>query len=54
MASAPNYTKMNKTPPADLKKEDVGYPQKVANTQTIVTRGSGAATRGNKFSKNSQ
>lgn len=28
-----------------------GYPNKVANTQTQKTRGTGAATRGNKHSK---
>tara|TARA_R110000796_G_scaffold59827_1_gene138106 strand:- start:551 stop:703 length:153 start_codon:yes stop_codon:yes gene_type:complete len=27
-----------------------GYPDKVANTQTVVTRGSGAAIKGNKSS----
>jgi len=32
-------------------KENVGYPNNVPNTQTVVTRGSGAATRGNKSSK---
>lgn len=31
-----------------------GYPNNVPNTQTKVTRGSGAATRGNKHSKSSQ
>ena len=28
-----------------------GYPNNVANTQTQKTRGTGAATRGNKHSK---
>jgi|TARA_R110000803_G_scaffold91588_9_gene159104 hypothetical protein len=27
-----------------------GYPNNVPNTQTVVTRGSGAATKGNKSS----
>lgn len=27
-----------------------GYPNKVANTQTVKTRGTGAAVRGNKSS----
>lgn len=27
-----------------------GYPNNVPNTQTVLTRGSGAATRGNKSS----
>ena len=27
-----------------------GYPDKVANTQTVVTRGSGAVIKGNKSS----
>lgn len=27
-----------------------GYPNKVANTQTVKTRGTGAATKGNKSS----
>tara|TARA_R110002012_G_scaffold201961_1_gene371029 strand:+ start:436 stop:588 length:153 start_codon:yes stop_codon:yes gene_type:complete len=27
-----------------------GYPNNVANTQTVVTRGSGAAIKGNKSS----
>lgn len=31
-----------------------GYPNNVANTQTKVKRGTGAATKGNKYSKNSQ
>lgn len=31
-------------------KVDVGYPNNVSNTQTVVTRGSGAAVRGNKSS----
>jgi hypothetical protein len=31
-------------------KSDVGYPNNVPNTQTVVTRGSGAAVRGNKSS----
>ena len=32
------------------KKADVGYPNSVANTQTQIIRGSGAAQRGNKHS----
>ena len=28
-----------------------GYPNKVANTQTVKTRGTGAATKGTKSSK---
>lgn len=28
-----------------------GYPNRVANTQTVKTRGTGAATRGTKSSK---
>lgn len=31
-----------------------GYPNKTANTQTKPMRGTGAATKGNKMSKNSQ
>jgi hypothetical protein len=31
-----------------------GYPNNVPNTQTKVKRGTGAATRGTKYSKNSQ
>lgn len=31
-----------------------GYPNNVPSTQTIKTRGTGAATKGNKHSKNSQ
>ena len=54
MLPIPKYAKTNVTPPAKLKKEDTGYPENVANTQTMVTRGSGAATKGNKHSKNSQ
>lgn len=30
--------------------KDNGYPNAVANTQTMKTRGSGAATKGNKSS----
>ena len=29
-------------------KADIGYPNNIASTQTEVTRGSGAAQRGNK------
>lgn len=31
-----------------------GYPNEVANTQTKVKRGTGAATKGTGYSKNSQ
>jgi hypothetical protein len=31
-----------------------GYPNNVPNTQTKPMRGAGAATKGNKYSKNSQ
>jgi hypothetical protein len=31
-----------------------GYPEKAPKTQTKKTRGTGAATKGNKHSKNSQ
>ena len=31
-------------------KSDVGYPNNISSTQTVVTRGSGAAVRGNKSS----
>ncbi|NBW16616.1 MAG: hypothetical protein EBR82_52425 [Caulobacteraceae bacterium] len=29
-------------------KADIGYPNNIANTQTMKTRGTGAAQRGNK------
>lgn len=31
-----------------------GYPNNVPNTQTVKTRGTGAATKGTNHSKNSQ
>jgi hypothetical protein len=31
-------------------KSDIGYPNNISSTQTVVTRGSGAAVRGNKSS----
>lgn len=31
-----------------------GYPNNVANTQTVARRGNGAAQRGTKMSKNTQ
>ena len=33
---------------------DAGYPNNVANTQTKKQRGTGAATKGTGYSKNSQ
>lgn len=33
---------------------DAGYPNNVANTQTKKKRGTGAATKGTGYSKNSQ
>ncbi len=41
----------NQPKPAHNPLGNNGYPNKVANTQTQKTRGTGAATRGNKHSK---
>ena len=41
---------MNNMPKAVPVPECNGYPNKVANTQTVKTRGTGAATRGTKSS----
>lgn len=47
------------TQPADYKHdmggvENSGYPNDTPNTQTVTTRGFGAATKGKAHSKNSQ
>lgn len=47
------YIQPKPAPEADLEKKDVGYPNKIPNTQTKIMRGTGAATKGKGFSKNS-
>jgi hypothetical protein len=42
---------MNKMPtPVPVKDTKNGYPNNVPNTQTVKTRGTGAATKGRKIS----
>ena len=41
---------INKPKPAPMP-DCCGYPNKVANTQTVKTRGTGAATKGTNSSK---
>lgn len=41
---------MNKTPTKVPVPNTSGYPNKIANTQTTKTRGTGAATKGTGFS----
>lgn len=43
------YGKIKSVPVPDIS----GYPNKVANTQTQKIRGTGAATKGTGYSKNS-
>lgn len=50
----PTYKQPKPAPEAKLKKEDSGYPEGVSKTQTQKTRGTGAATKGTGYSKNSQ
>ena len=43
---------MNKMPtPVPVKDTNNGYPNNVPNTQTVKTRGTGAATKGTNSSK---
>jgi len=44
------------TQPKEYTVENIGngYPNKIASTQTKKMRGAGAATKGTKYSKNSQ
>ena len=43
---------MNKMPkPVPIPQNNSGYPNKIANTQTQKTRGTGAATKGTGHSK---
>ena len=43
------YKQPQKVPVPNL--PDAGYPNNVPNTQTVKTRGTGAATKGTKSSK---
>lgn len=48
------YRQPKAAPAAVLDKKDVGYPNNIPKTDTKTIRGTGAATKGKGFSKNSQ